>query len=158
MFDTTSCRLEPDVASGSTQQEKSKLISHGFHWTTTAFLSIPACYHLFHCLIYASLNVSLPGDLSPQTRCPSNPPRSPSRKKYNIYLGLFEFTHPYHWVHSLSLPLALRWISLGLIDITLVMKYAYHDQRLVATETASRELAGVDALLKTMSISGSRRA
>lgn len=37
------------------------------------------------------------------------------------------------WVHSpLSLgelPLAPRWISVGLIDITSVMKYAYHDQR-----------------------------
>lgn len=37
------------------------------------------------------------------------------------------------WVHSpLSLgvlPVALRWISRGLIDITLAMKYAYHDQR-----------------------------
>lgn len=37
------------------------------------------------------------------------------------------------WVHSpLSLgvlPVALRWISPGLIDIALAMKYAYHDQR-----------------------------
>ncbi len=50
---------------------------------------------------------------------------SPSRK--------IQYLSQSVWVHSpLSLgelPLALRWISLGLIDITLVMKYVYHDQR-----------------------------
>lgn len=50
---------------------------------------------------------------------------SPSRK--------IQYLSQSVWVHSpLSLgelPLAPRWISLGLIDITLVMKYVYHDQR-----------------------------
>jgi len=45
------------------------------------------------------------------------------------------------WVHSSlslgELPTAPRWISLGLIDITFVMKYAYHDQRWWHRETAS---------------------
>lgn len=44
------------------------------------------------------------------TQCPS----APSRLfflllvKYNIYLSLFEFTHPYHWVSS-------RWLRGGLV-------------------------------------------
>lgn len=59
------------------------------------------------------------------------------------------------WVHSpLSLgvlPVALRWISPGLIDITLAMKYAYHDQRWwqVRRHLYRSSKAGVDVLLET---------
>lgn len=59
------------------------------------------------------------------------------------------------WVHSpLSLgvlPVALRWISPGLIDITSAMKYAYHDQRWwqVRQHLYRSTRAGVDVLLET---------
>lgn len=65
------------------------------------------------------------------------------------------------WVHSpLSLgelPLAPRWISVGLIDITLVMKYAYHDQRWwqERRHLYKSSQPGVAVLVETVSSGGS---
>lgn len=74
------------------------------------------------------------------------------------------------WVHSpLSLgelPPARRWISRGLIDITLVMKYAYHDQRwwwerrrhlCHSSSSSSSSQPGVDAFLENPSVAADHR-
>lgn len=164
-FDTSWCWLEHDVLSGSKQQEKFKLDRNSSH---TNF-SVSGQQHLA-CNSLPSLFCSPSSPSSPHlsffkhfsswrsfppTLCPSALPRlslSPSRK--------IQYLSQSVWVHSpLSLgvlPLALRWISLGLIDITLVMKYAYHDQRWRQQRRRLKSSQpGVDVLLKTVSVSGS---
>lgn len=124
----------------------------------TAFLSFSAHHHFLLCLILFFFKHFSFSRSFPLTLRPSAPPRLSALLlvKYNIYLSLFEFSHPYHWG---VLPLALRWISLGLIDITLDMKYAYHDQRWQQQRRHLKSLQpGVDVLLKTASVSGSHCA
>lgn len=105
-------------------------------WPTTTSLPFSAHHHILLCLILSSLS-------------PAAVFRSPSCK--------IQYLSQTVWVHSpLSLgvlPLALRWISLGLIDITLVMKYAYHDQRWQQQRWHLESLQpGVDVLLETVSV------
>lgn len=138
--ETSWCWPEYCMLSGSVEQrncklEKNLLIQRwvsldGNIWpkiTLALFYFFLACYHFISmsalCLVLQILLfLTIPPAISPPADFVSlGPVTSFSLPliKYNIYLSLFEFTHPYHWVCS-------QWLWGGLVEDSLTLHWPWN--------------------------------
>lgn len=160
LFESGCCWPEYCMFLGSAQQGMCKLDRNSARVFCVSRLKPLSCNNLSP-LRYRSMSTS--PSLSPSSN--SFFPDDPSCYLTPCWLGVpwlcrissrkIQYLSQSVWVHSpLSLgvlPVALRWISPGLIDITSAMKYAYHDQRWwqVRRHLYRSAQAGVDVLLET---------